>query len=86
MDGSGNQPTGPDRSNRDMSDQPTEGAEYEHDDGTVEVVFAVAEGRVLTVREYPSESTFEAAVAAAAERGVNDDVAELSVDEFRPEE
>lgn len=63
-----------------MEDTPesvSEAAEYRHDDGPTEIVFAVDDGRVLTVREYPDESTFEDAIAAATYVGQHEGVAEL---------
>lgn len=61
-----------------MSDEtPVEGDEYSHSDGTTEIVYLTEDGRVLTLREYPSTSTFEDAVEAAAYRGINADVAAL---------
>ena len=56
---------------------PTDGSQYRHDDGTIEVVFAVEEGRVLAVREYPTVKAFEGAVAAATDAGVHEGVADL---------
>lgn len=55
----------------------TEAAEYRHDDGTAEIVFATDEGRVLTVREYPDEATFERAVESAAYHGEHPGIADL---------
>lgn len=59
------------------ADPASEAAEYEYDDGTVEIVFAVGEGRVLTVREYPDEATFERTIGPAAYRGEHPGVADL---------
>ncbi len=69
-----------------MSDQPAEGSEFEFENGIVETVFVTAEGRVLTVREYPDTATFEAVIDDAEGRGVNEEVADLSVEAFRREE
>lgn len=61
-----------------MSDEtPVEGDEYSHSDGTTEIVYLTEDGRVLTLREYPSTSTFRRTVESAAYRGINDDVAAL---------
>ena len=57
--------------------EPRKGDEYSHDDGTTEIVFMSEDGRVLTFREYPDAESFERTVAAAAYRGVNEDVASL---------
>lgn len=64
------------------SSDPMRGAEYYHPDGTREVVFLVAEGRVLSVREYGSVSAFHDHVDSAAYRGVNQEVADLPDVEF----
>ncbi|WP_101298348.1 hypothetical protein [Halegenticoccus soli] len=56
---------------------PAKGDQYEHDDGTIEVVFTSAEGRVLTVREYPDVPTFERTVDRATYRGTHSGIAEL---------
>lgn len=61
-----------------MTDEtPMEGDEYTHSDGTTEIVYLTEDGRVLTLREYPSASAFNETVDAAAYRGINDDVAAL---------
>ncbi|WP_254838786.1 hypothetical protein [Natronomonas marina] len=57
--------------------EPTTGRQYRHDDGIFEVVFEVEEGRVLTVREYPTREAFEDAVATATDAGIHEAVAEL---------
>lgn len=60
-----------------MSDQPaSRGDEYHHPDGSREIVVAVTDDRVLTVREY-APPAFAETVADADYRGVNDDVAAL---------
>lgn len=69
-----------------MSDQPTEGTEFEYKGGTVETVFAVGEGCVHTVREYPDAVTFEAGIAEAVQQGSNEEVADLAAGPFRREE
>jgi hypothetical protein len=66
------------------ADSARKAAEYRHDDGSVEIVFAVEEGRVLTVREYPDEATFDEATESAAYVGQHEGVAELpDVEAFR---
>ena len=72
-----------DTDNTDDGTQPTEGQQYRHPDGTVEVVFALEGGRVLTLREYPTRDRFERAVDAATDTGIKEHVATLpDVDEF----
>lgn len=61
----------------DPAESVTEAAEYRHEDGSAEIVFAVEDGRVLTVREYPDEKTFEAAVETATYVGHHEGVAEV---------
>lgn len=50
---------------------------YRHPDGTVEVVYALEDGAVLTFREYPNEERFATATAAADYLGEHPGVAEL---------
>lgn len=65
------------------ADPATKAAKYQHDDGSVEIVFATEEGRVLTVREYPDDESFEAVIDSATYEGQHAGVAELSpVEEF----
>jgi hypothetical protein len=67
----------------DSEDAIERGDEYRHDDGSREIVFETAEGRVLTVREYPSIDAFRAATGQADYMGVDADVADLpDVKEF----
>lgn len=68
-----------------MTEQPHEGDEYQHEDGTHEVVFAVESGRILTVREYPDVAAFRDAIETADPHGTNPLVEELSVDLFSDE-
>lgn len=66
------------------ADPATKAAEYRHDDGSVEIVFAVEDGRVLTVREYPDEAAFGDAVSTATYVGRHEGVADLpGVEAFR---
>ncbi len=70
-----------------MSDYPEIGEQYSYPDGTIEVVFAVEDGTVLTVREYPEQELFDSAVADARQEGINEEVANLpSVDAFTPDD
>ncbi|MFC4357827.1 hypothetical protein ACFO0N_07685 [Halobium salinum] len=62
------------------------GDEYRHADGSREIVFETAEGRVLCVREYPSVDAFRTAVEDAEYVGVDRNVADLpDVEEFETE-
>lgn len=66
------------------ADPATTAAEYHHDDGAVEIVFATEEGRVLTIREYPDRETFGDATEAATYVGDHDGVADLpGIEAFR---
>lgn len=51
--------------------------EYRHPDGTTEVVYAVDDGAVLTIRAYESVEGFERAVADAEYLGEHPGVADL---------
>lgn len=67
----------------DSDDAIDRGDEYRHTDGSREIVFETAEGRVLSVREYPSVDAFRSAVDEAEYVGVDPNVAELpDVEEF----
>ena len=59
------------------ADPATEAAKYQYDDGTVEIVFAAEAGRVLTVREYPDDASFEAEIGPATYLGQHSGIAEL---------
>lgn len=61
----------------DDGDDRVEADAYRHPDGTTEVVFALEEGRVLTVREYPDAERFESAVDGATYQGRHEGVASL---------
>lgn len=61
----------------DDQENATKGDEYRHADGTREVVFALADGRILTVKEYADGGAFADGVADATYVGVEDDVARL---------
>ena len=63
-----------------MTEGPHEGVEYHYEDGTVEVVVTVSDGRVLTLREYPDEDAFDQATTTADQRGTNPLIEELSMD------
>lgn len=65
---------------------PEKGSQYRYDDGTVEVVFTTEDGRVLTVREYPSVGTFETATESASDAGIHESIAALpDVESFAEE-
>lgn len=53
------------------------GDHYQHADGTTEVVYALEDGTVLTLREYANEHSFKRAVGAADYIGVHFGVASL---------
>lgn len=53
---------------------PRKGDRYRHPDGTVEVVFAVEDGRVLTFREYGDGVAFADAVEEATYVGIDEAV------------
>lgn len=55
----------------------SKGDEYRHTDGTREVVFALADGRILTVKEYSGAEAFADGLADATYVGVDDTVADL---------
>lgn len=61
----------------DADDAPMKGDEYEHANGTTELVYHVEDGRVLTFREYPNFDAFSKEVDSALYRGCNEDVALL---------
>lgn len=69
----------------DADPAPSRADWYRHDD-VDEIVFAVDEGRVLTVREYPSVDRFRESVRSATHVGTHEGVADLpDVDEFDTE-
>lgn len=66
------------------ADSARKAAEYRHDDGSVEIVFAVDDGRILTVREYPDKATFDEVTGSAAYVGQHEGVTDLpDVEAFR---
>ena len=66
--------------------RPRKADHYRHEDGTTEVVFAVEDGRVLSIREYSNTETFRRAVADAEFVGEHEGVAELpGVEAFEDE-
>jgi hypothetical protein len=66
--------------------EPQKADHYRHRDGTDEIVFAVEEGHVLSVREYGSVDDFERAVADAKRVGTHEGVADLpGVEAFEDE-
>lgn len=58
-------------------EDPAQGDEYHHADGTVEIVFAVEAGRVLTVKEYPNTDSFVGGTSNAKYKGLNQDIIDL---------
>lgn len=56
---------------------PERGDQHRLPDGTREVVFQVAEGRVLTVREYPSARAYRDGVASGEYLGTHEGVTDL---------
>jgi hypothetical protein len=68
-------------------ENPEQGDHYRHRDGTDEIVFAVENGRVLTVREYRRVEDFAGAVSDAEYAGSHEGVADLpGVETFGGEE
>lgn len=55
----------------------TKGKQYRYADGTVEVVFATEDDRVLTVREYRTVDAFERRISEATDEGIHPEVAAL---------
>ena len=55
----------------DESSIPEKGHQYRRSDGSIEVVFTVEDGRVLTFREYPDVESFASDVAEAEFTGIN---------------
>lgn len=70
----------------DDSSAPEKGSQYRYDDGTVEVVFTTEDGRVLTVREYPSIETFRETTDSASDAGTHESIAALPDSEAFAEE
>lgn len=68
-----------------MTKIPQEGHEYQFPDGTVEVVSAIVEDRILTIKEYGDVARFRDGIEDAEHVGTNPLVEELSVDMFRNE-
>lgn len=54
------------------------GDHYQHADGTTELVYAVEDRSVLTIREYPDAADFKRAVDEADYVGVHFGIASLS--------
>lgn len=62
----------------------TKADQYRLPDGTIEIIFAVEAGRVLTFREYPSADEFRKAVTHGIYFGTHDGVAALpGIEAFR---
>jgi hypothetical protein len=65
---------------------PAKADAYRHPGGTVEIVFAVEDGTVLTFREYHSVESFQRAVGEATYEGRHPGVESLpDVEAFRDE-
>lgn len=63
---------------------PQKADQYEHPDGTLEIVFAVEGGNVLTIREYQSVSQFERSIDDATYLGTHEGVLDIpDADYFR---
>lgn len=56
------------------------GRQYRYDDGVAEAVVATEEGRVLAVREYPSEERFREEVSAAVTTEFNEVLAGIDAE------
>jgi len=68
----------------DNPSNPSKGDEYRYPDGTIEVVFAVEDGSVLTVKNYRETESFRNAVSDATYLGTHEGVADLpGVEAFR---
>lgn len=66
--------------------QPVKGDEYRYPDGTIEVVFAVEDGSVLTVKNYRDIESFRTRTTDATYVGTNQEVENIpDIDEFRTE-
>ena len=59
------------------SNPPEKGDQFRHPDGTAEVVFATAEGRLLTVKEYADDAAFRRGIADAEAAGRHEGVRSL---------
>lgn len=64
----------------DGNDDLVRGRQYRYDDGVAEAVVATEEGRVLAVREYPSEERFREEIAGAVTTEFNDVLADIDAD------
>ena len=56
------------------------GRQYRYDDGVAEAVVATEKGRVLAVREYPSEERFREEVSAAVATEFNEVLADIDAE------
>lgn len=66
-------------------DELVRGRQYRYDDGVAEAVVATEEGRVLAVREYPSEERFREEVSTAVTTEFNDVLADIDAEEIMGE-
>lgn len=57
--------------------EPEQADHYRHDDGTVEIVLAVEDDRILSLKEYADGESFAASVAESDYLGTNAEVAAL---------
>lgn len=63
---------------------PEKGQQYRHPDGSLEVIFAVEDGRVLTFREYPDIDSFARETDPAQYAGLDEEVSSMpGVEAFR---
>ncbi|MWG34621.1 hypothetical protein [Halomarina oriensis] len=61
-------------------DELVRGRQYRYEDGVAEAVITTEEGRVLAVREYPSEERFREEVSAAVTTEFNDVLADIDAE------
>ena len=61
----------------DNPSNPSKGDEYRYPDGIIEVVFAVEDGSVLTVKNYRETESFRNAVGEGTYLGTHEGVADL---------
>ncbi|MFC5971527.1 hypothetical protein ACFPYI_09310 [Halomarina salina] len=64
----------------DEADELERGRQYRYDDGVAEAVVTTEEGRVLAVREYPSEERFREEVSAAVTTEFNEVLAGIDAE------
>ena len=64
----------------DDADELERGRQYRYDDGVAEAVITTEEGRVLAVREYPSEERFREEVSSAVTTEFNEVLAGIDAE------